>query len=794
MKIWNILLLALCISTNLVSASSIMQRAERFLQTGFGTYVPQRDPSVKQNCDDRGAKSSELTLSEKDFKSTMESATSKYAGPRAEIEATLLSAGSASVDVGAVINKLVRLIIVPAAFFVLSFLSMFFLFLWCIFSCCCKKTCCLKEKKAGEPLGFCQKCIFVTAFVIGTALVICSIVWAARMGSTIRQIKYIPCSVAILYSDVLQGTEKGTDASAIDFLGVKGFSSMIASIISSINDFSTFGDADTILSYNLPTTGSNLVTQAGTFVSTESAATSYRMGATDDTKPDSVKTVSATIGTVLKGELDVLSTFGKNMHDAAQVMKNLGNGQQAGMTKSFTDVKTQIDSMGDQIKNLFDLFNSGSTVKSIESGMNAVLIVSIILVTVLTVFFLFVMFMNLVKNKLHCLKCLNKLFMLLKILMSTLLNIAGLALVILCFIMSNMCYFFFQASTNSAYSDKITQVTVRDIFKNCIMSGGTGDLSKLVGDTTSITKQLDDFQKTMTAFTDMDKYALNFTGTVSPTVGTNILNDYNDRKNIKIDDLKTSPAYSFEEAVNFMNTRLTGTNNVAALNGNCPGGVTSSASGDGAGVNSMTAYCIQFGSSTFPTVNPWKPQLRWTVASGTSTTDRQAVEDKKDSFVTIQSDYISRMTTFANKYNTDLYTPEKNYMTSLKSAYDSLQSVKTKSASTVAFLTKFSNDLFKALNCQILGRHIRTFEVALCAKFTYKLMFQTDALIALGLILFFHSWCVCCGIRCAPKRDENNHAKPNQVHPDVQSGQEGQLNPEQAPGQPQFQNAGQKYV
>jgi hypothetical protein len=289
----------------------------------------------------------------------------------------------------------------------------------------------------------------------------------------------------------------------------------------------------------------------------------------------------------------------------------------------------------------------------------------------------------------------------------------------------------------------------------------------------------------------MDNYKGNFSGTIEPRIGKDILTDYNDRKAIKIDDFKTNSDYSFEGAVSFMNDRLSGTNNIAALFDKCTGAAASfpSKSVDPPSERIAVDYCIQFG--TLPTTN-WNG-ARWLP----STTALNEVERKKDDFRLNQDTYVSKMGTFINEYTSNLYSPETTYMSGpsgLKSAYDSLQTVKDQTTSTIAFLSKFSNDLFKALNCQILGRHVRTFEVALCAKFTYKLMYQTDALIALGLILFFHSWCVCCGIRCAPKRDEKSQTKPGAVLPATQEVPQGQINPQQAGGQPQFQNAGQKYL
>ena len=66
------------------------------------------------------------------------------------------------------------------------------------------------------------------------------------------------------------------------------------------------------------------------------------------------------------------------------------------------------------------------------------------------------------------------------------------------------------------------------------------------------------------------------------------------------------------------------------------------------------------------------------------------------------------------------------------------------------------------MNCKIISKEIATIEIALCTKFTRSLMNTTASMTGLGIVLFFFSWCICCGLRCAPKKDP---AGPNQVAP-----------------------------
>lgn len=66
------------------------------------------------------------------------------------------------------------------------------------------------------------------------------------------------------------------------------------------------------------------------------------------------------------------------------------------------------------------------------------------------------------------------------------------------------------------------------------------------------------------------------------------------------------------------------------------------------------------------------------------------------------------------------------------------------------------------MNCRILSKEIKTVEVATCVKFTASLMNTTTSMFAMSVLLFFFAWCICCGIRCAPKKDINQVSPANE--------------------------------
>jgi hypothetical protein len=367
-------------------------------------------------------------------------------------------------------------------------------------------------------------------------------------------------------------------------------------------------------------------------------------------------------------------------------------------------------------------------------------------------------------------------------------------------VLSNACYFMYKATSDPTYIDTVDSPMIKDLFKNCAMNNANGDFSQFSGINKDFQDKLKEFSSTVETFKAMEKTAANYTtANGNPVVGNTLKLDFEKRRDIIVDDFETYPSYSFKAARDFINGKISDTPNVAALKGGCGSVSPVSTSVDAANYLNAAPYCIEFGSN-LPTAD-YNGARGWSAS-----TNHDDAEDKKDEVEDHTADYQTAaadvnpekgMNNFVTKYTT-LFNAEKLYYSgpsnSLYDAFTKMQTVKGKVTDMIAYLDAFSGDLFKALDCRILGRHITSFEVALCAKFSYKLMYQTDALIALGIILFFYSWCLCCGIRCAPKRDAGK-SNPSAVAP-LQEAPTAAKPPQGAVmGQAQpFQPANQKYV
>ena len=741
--------------------SENLLRANRMLQDSFGSYTPQKSDKLKENCEDRGVNQADLSISDSKFADDMKSATSKYVGPRGAIETYLSTSGSTTPNIGDAAGKLITSIGAPFLFAILSLLSFWYLLFWCIFSCCCKKPCCMKEKKEDEPLSKCQLCIFGTGFLLSIALIIIVIIWAAMMGSTIKSIKYFPCAVTKLYSEFTNGVISNDGK----FLGVRGVNFLVGNLSSSIDGYLNSTEPGEILAMNLNTDGATLVSSLETFKTTHTDNTKYRMTVGDSSsRPDSIQQLGSTLDSTLKVEVAALKEFGVKLHDSAQSMQDLSGSNSQASKDVFDNLNTQVQKVGDQIDEVFKLIDEQMKLGAIESGMNSILIVSIIVILIITIFFLVVTFMNLKKNKWHCLKCCNKFFMLVQILLGFILGTAAGFLAIFCVILSNSCYFMYQSTTDNTYVDRIQSEQIKKLFASCVVPNGTGDLSGFVSiDLTA----LNNMQKTLDGFNEVEKYSANLTLNAHPPVGKQLLDEYTKRRDVAIDDfLVYNTATSFTTYISTINTKLSnqGYTQRAALSGSCPSSLTiNSTSGEGNTANNgiNDPYCIRFGDSYLPTT-------AWSTARWGGPQDLDDVEVAKDAARQKITDYLDSTKGnyggFLTAYTTYYDSEKLYYSASSNSLYDAsekMKVIKTRVQSLLDFLSSFKNDLFSALNCKLIGSNVKSFEIALCTKFTKSLIKQTDALTALVIILFFYSWCVCCGIRCAPKRDKN----PNAVNP-----------------------------
>lgn len=806
-KLGNALLLLLLVASGAVARDSVadtLDRAGRIMQEAsfkIGSKTYTRSPAVTKYCTDKDVKTSDLNPSNDEFNKEMEKTTNKYAGPRPQLEPLLKSGGSnTNVDVGAAVSSVAVQIGFPVVISVFSLLSAWFLFWWSLLECCCKKTCCMKEIKEGDPLTCGQKCIGIFNVVVGLGLLIILIIWAAQAGGAAGGFKYLTCEMASLSSDIVSGVEyKGE--TPLKFIGLDGLSNMLKEMNNAINAFSSKPinkpagmdqrktDLQTKLD-NFNTKWSNSANQNAIALTIGDAAT----------RPDSIKAFDSVINQPLRKEITELTTYGTQMASAYDTVKQIKD-QTATMTSAISSMTKTIDDVRSPVKTVGEQGIESLRIEVFQSLINTALGVSLGIIIAFLAIFYFIAFMNIFKNKLHCLKFLNKLIMIIKILISVFLNLAAALFVVVSIVFSNMCYFLWKASTDPEYSTAFSDQTIKNIMKECVLTtaGGTGDMTKLMGGGASATDQIKKFTDISStinaAFNDTvpDYFKTN---TVNPPVGWDTLKIkiFQGAYDGKYDDfVGVSGAYQgYQKDFDAFNQKMSsvGNANRMFLQGACPAATYPTASDISKTADPLLykmanadAFCLQLGALPANNANansgnagaPNDASNRYNNQAGNAA-DIQTLYNKP---IKTWTDYKARVaisvsgSSFSEDYGFGTFSAtantlsdiEKQYLGNIVTAYNDFKGVRTDIAGLSDYINAFSGNLLGALNCRIIGIHVKQLQVAMCLKVGDAFINQTTSLAALGFFIFLFPWCICCGIRCAPKKgatDKNQTApEPN---------------------------------
>ena len=515
-----------------------------------------------------------------------------------------------------------------------------------------------------------------------------------------------------------------------------------------------------------------------------SATTAYRMSAAQSgTDPDTIKAMDTTINTTLRTEANKLKDIGAQFKIIGDYIAGLSTDELAGINTAFDDLLGKIDPLKSTVKNAFDLVVVVLQVDTIKKAMVIALAITIIVVFIMTVLFSLTMFFTMFKDKWHCMKHVSKLFMIIKILLAIFLNIISALFAVVCIVFSNTCYFIYSASTDPLYTKSIQEPTFQKLFSVCVLPGCTGDMGEFLGDAAaSSLLKISKLNTTLGKIAGSTQYESDFATVTEPVVGKQLSTTYQNAYDCIVDDLAgTSPTYSFTTNINTLNGLIGSSNNEVKLNGACTKQVW-----DGTGFprgktfQATVNFCLEVGR--FPFSNA--PGNRWTNGAGvTSAGDQTTAATNLDSlhsnYIDYQTKYGAWNTAYQNYYN----TYEKAYFTNLKTSYSEIKQLRTDSVKLIDFLSDFSANIFLSMNCRIISKEIATVEVALCTKFTRSLMNTTASMTGLGIVLFFFSWCICCGLRCAPKKDP---VGPNQVGPFIgKSSPAGPASNTMTPAQPQ---------
>ena len=764
------LLIATVIASLLIAGSlqtsaphiSVVDRAQRLLQTTTSStgYTIEASPDVKVNCDDQGISPSSLSISVAE----RDALQAKFSGANSPL-VDALAASTGTIDYSGMATKAAAGPLgVAIVFCALSLLSLFFMFFWSIFECCCKKTCCIKDEP-GQPRSKCRLICWIMGAVIGVATVGVVIGWVVTLGKVAGGAKDVKCAITILYSDMVKGTTLETGGK---FAGTTGLSILLSSYITFIDEVKNIqADAIGVKNKNLDVTGNAAVNKYNTFKTSFTIA-SYTYPGSKTSSATIVPNIAATIkaaidSSALQTEVTQLSNAAAQIHIAVSQIAAYNSASLASMRTSLSTMKTSLsDSLETPLTNMYNQVagkNSPDYGASVASAMKTFMIVSIIVIVLFTVVYLVILYFTAKLNKLHGLKVLIKVIMLLQLLLGIAILLFAVLGSILCVIIVVACAVLDGVVSTEGYMSKISSdPQIVSIMSNCVHRSAGGDLLKALGADLSQIYQISNISNGMQSYQNISG---NLTSQTTPLVGGVFENNLINYLAYTEVDRGTPTSEDVQTGVEYFNTLGCVQDMIAAKT--VPTGYTQSLPTHSAIQGRGTQYCITFGN--LPTAGTAYGSTPRYIASCTGAgaltlaAGSTALQTVYNSIVAYKTKYA----TLRTDYDTNFYTAEATLFTDMKTSVTALDKISTKIKGVTDTLSNLNGTFTAVADCTVMRKEIIMMGNVLCYRVGSNFITQNALAVAVGSLIFFYSWFICCGIRLATKTEGAN---PNAVGPE----------------------------
>ena len=735
------------------SHAGILNRASRILQTSSQSIVA--SPDVKTNCDDKGVLATDITLTLAQRDQEKANQPSKY---QSLIDA--INSDGAKNPSGLVNKAVGGALGVSIVFAVLTFLSLVFLFFWSLFECCCKKTCCMKPEVANQPRSKPRIVCWILGALVAIATVGVTIGWVVALGKVGGSIKDFKCGLTILYSDIIKGAELEGGA---QFVGTDGLSTIITQYISFMDQIPGIkSDANTIKSQNLETKSATMSNNYNSFSSSfDPLIYNYKGSKTASTvvTPVTATSIKASISaSVLSGEVTLLKTSASNIAKAADQIASYDDSTLTSGKQNLQSLQTTLNtSLADPLTKYYTSIagkDSPDYSTQISNAMRTFMIVSIIVIVLFAVIYLVLIFFMAWKGKLLKLKPIIKVVMLLQTVLGLAILIFAIFGSIISILIVVLCAAIDGAITTPGYFSKISSdAKISDLMTACVSRNGDGDLLKALGaDLTNIDK----FADVNTGLNSYSDIKANLSQT-NPLVGGSFGDNLTSFIAYTAADRGSPQTEDVQSGVDLANSNACALDTVNLIKpASC--GLQSTPS-DTINIGKGVSYCFTFGG--LPALTSYVSRY----SSATSNTCAGSTvangELQLTSIVNSIRDYKAKIISLSTNYNTNFYTSEKALFTAIKTSSAQLDRISVKFADISASLTSLNGGLSAAANCLVVRKEFIILENVVCFRIGRNFYNMNDLAVAVGCMLFFYSWCICCGMRLANEQTNN----PNAVGP-----------------------------
>jgi len=293
---------------------------------------------------------------------------------------------------------------------------------------------------------------------------------------------------------------------------------------------------------------------------------------------------------------------------------------------------------------------------------------------------------------------------------------------------------------------------VFDLLDRCVYSGGDGDMMKAMGaDIGTIDK--------MTSITDgMQGYKslqANLTAQTDPFVGKQLDTQNTNYYNGNPEDRGVPPTHDIVTGYQNFNGYSCLTDKIVMAS-SCVSGAKASTAGN-ADPNQFKAdaagYCIKY--STLEATNS-EYDARYGAADCGGTNKNAEL---KRTIAAMKKNRVN-LKAFMDSYGA-YYTKETAVFTSMKNSITKLNNIVAKVQDAVDQLSVLQGSFTQVVSCKIMNKEVILLENVLCYRIGNDFYQQNNLGVALGVILFFYAWCMCCGIRLSKVEESKKDAGSN---------------------------------
>jgi Na+-transporting methylmalonyl-CoA/oxaloacetate decarboxylase gamma subunit len=736
---------------------------QRILQevkiTADSSYTIKPNPDVKEFCDDRGVPRLYLSLEQREKEQKAHGRRMEGVG---ELLADMINDENntnntrSKYAVGVLTKTRAGIAFI---FGVLSLISFVLICLWTLLDCCCNRKFVVSNNADLRDQRLTRMKVFWMLVIAGLITIGLAILWVSFVGKVTGRVKEVKCGGALLYSDLIEGTEV-TNSSK--YVGANGLLFIVDSFIlmmDSIDGLRTDG-----LAIGLKGLGGKSTTLKTSFdqYKTNYDVTKYNYDGSIDPSVKVTPNIAVSIKALNDGPLPVEV---EALRDLADKVSTTG----AAVTffdpptiilarQAFQEVKQNITEDYKEPLGRFYMSTIRSEkdyFKQTEVLGGVALALVVIVLAAFTAIYLVILFYNAKYNKAHWLKFLNKGIMLVQV-------VGGFLLLVLCILLTYVASIVeFSCNTMDGMITvpnylNITlpvyfhnQTELHSIVKECVYKEGGGDILKAVGANMFVFDRMAQITDGMQSYRKLQS---NFTVTSpEPPVGKFGQQSIDDVQTYVSGNIRGVPeAQDVVSGINKINQNGCSKDKMALNQSVCTTSPTAYSSSSDTPKQSLgNDYCITLAPAKLPSHNYLG---RYTLATDTCTsgialaTGQTHLENAAKS----ANSFNSKASSLRSDYDS-FYNNEADVMSSIKSVQSNLDNILAK---TIGLVDTFNNarGTFKStIDCRVMQRELIMLENVICFRVGEDFYNQIAVGIALGAMLIVYGWCMCCGIRYTHK-------------------------------------------